>query len=118
MYRIDFVDLKNAAEIMYCFMTIPSLHSPECTIWGSGFPETIVNDGTDFIAEEDFCNKIVKSKADAVTCVAATDRADTRRVVLSLMPDTDYLVLNFPSSNGKLSVEEQKLLMLLEECDG
>lgn len=118
MYRIDFNDLQNAAEIMYCFMTVSSLYNPECTIWGTVFPETVVNDGADFMTEADFCNKIVKSKAEAITCVASTNRSDTRRVVLSLMPDTDYLVLNFPSSNGKLSTEEQKLIMLLEECDG
>ena len=114
MYRIDFTDLHNAAEIMYCFMTLPILHNPECTIWGSGFPETIANNGTNFIPEDEFCDKICKSGADAVTCIASTDREDTRRAVLSLMPDTDYLVLNFPSANGKPNEAEKRLLMLLE----
>ena len=32
MYRIDFEDIIEAAEIIHCFMTIPTLTNPECTI--------------------------------------------------------------------------------------
>ena len=115
MYRIDFTDMNNAAEILYCFMTIPTLHKPECSVWGSsGLPVTIENYGTGFMSEKDFCEKIRKSDADAITCVASMDYTDTRRVTLSLMPDTDYLVLNFPSPNGEPNEAEKRLLKILE----
>ena len=116
MYRIDFTDNRNAAEIIYCFMTIPSLMNPECTIWSdNGLPNTVVNDGTDFMTETEFCKKIISSDFAAISCVASTDKADTRRVVLTLMPDTDYLVLSFPFANGKPNEAELKLLRMMEK---
>lgn len=115
MYRIDFEDINEAAEIIYCFMTIPTLTNPECTIWSdSGIPNTIANGGTGFMTEQEFCHKITSVAFAAISCVASTDKADTRRVVLNLMPDTDYLVLNFPSANGKPNEAERKLLKFLE----
>lgn len=115
MYRIDFEDIIEAAEIFYCFMTIPTLTNPECTIWSdSGIPNTITNDGTGFMTEQEFCHKITSADFAAISCVASTDKADTRRVVLNLMPDTDYLILNFPSANGKPNEAERRLLKLLE----
>ena len=115
MYRIDFEDVNEAAEIIYCFMTIPTLTNPECTIWSdSGTPSTVTNDGTRFMTEQEFCKKIVSSDFAAISCVASTDKADRRRAVLNLMPGTDYLVLNFPSSNGKPNEAERRLMKLLE----
>ena len=115
MYRIDFTDLRNAAEILYCFMTLPCLTRPECTLWNeNGLPDTVVNDGAGFLTEEAFCRKIIGTKFLSITCVASTDKEDKRRVVLSLMEGMDFMVLNFPSANGKLSEAEQKLLKLLE----
>ena len=115
MYRIDFENITEAAEIIHCFMTLPSLTDPECTIWSAGgFPDTITNDGTGFMTEQEFCERIVASSFVAISCVASTDKENTRRVVLNLMPDTDYLVLNFPSANGELNEIEKRLLKLLE----
>ena len=115
MYRIDFEDINEAAEIFYCFMTIPTLTNPECTIWSdSGFPKTIANNGTGFMTEQEFCKKIMSTDFAAISCVTSTDKADTRRVVLNLMPDTDYLILNFPSANGKPNEAERRLIKLLE----
>ncbi len=115
MYRIDFKNADEAVEIIYCFMTIPALTNPECTIWDeSGISETLTNDGTGFMTEQDFCKRIISSEFVAISCVASTDKADTRRVALSLMPDTDYMVLNFPSANGKPNDAEKRVLKLLE----
>ena len=115
MYRINFTDLRNAAEIIYCFMTIPNLTNPECTVWrGSGVPTTIANAGKEFMSEQEFWRKILSSDFAAISCVASTDKADKRRVVLSLMPGADFLVLNFPSANGKPNEAEKRLLKLLE----
>lgn len=115
MYRIDYADLRSAAEIIYCFMTVPSLTNPECAIWdGVGIPETIVNSGSGFMSEETFCKKITETGFISVTCVASTDKADTRRVVLTLMPELEYMVLNFPAANGKPNEAERRLLKMLE----
>ena len=115
MYRIDFTDLRNAAEIIYCFMTLPSLTKPECSVWrGPGIPETVVNDGGTFMSEEAFCKKLLASDFLSITCVASTDNEDKRRVVLTLMQDMDFMVLNFPSANGKPNEAERRLLKLLE----
>lgn len=115
MYRIDYKDLNSAAEIMYCFMTLPILTRPECTIWSdNGIPNMVTNEGSGFMSEQEFCNRITSSGFAAISCVASTDKADTRRVVLNLMPDVDFMVLNFPSANGKPSEAEKRLLKLLE----
>jgi len=115
MYRIDYTDLRNAAEIIYCFMTIPNLTNPECTVWSdSGIPTTIANTGNGFMSEQEFCRRILSTDFAAISCVASTDKADKRRVVLSLMPGADFLVLNFPSANGKPNEAEKRLLKLLE----
>lgn len=116
MYRIDYSDLRDAAVTMYRFMTIPTLTRPECTIWGDSLPpDTITNTGTDFISEEEFCQKIISASASAVICVASTDRADKRRVVLSLIPSLGYLVLNFPTAaNGNLTWKEKDLMRMLQ----
>ena len=115
MYRIDFTDLRNAAEIIYCFMTLPSLNKPECSIWSSdGLPETVVNEGSGFLSLEDFCGKIIRNDFAAITCVASTDKEDRRRVVLNLMEGMNFMVLNFPQSNGKPNEAERRLLKLLE----
>ena len=115
MYRIDFDDLNSAAEIIYCFMTLPTLTRPECTIWSAGgIPNTVTNEGGGFMSEQEFCRKITSADFAAISCVASTDKADTRRVVLNLMPDLDFMVLNFPSANGKPNEAERRLLKLLE----
>lgn len=115
MYRIDFDDLNSAAEIIYCFMTLPTLTRPECTIWNNnGIPDTVTNEGSGFMTEQEFCKRITSSGFAAISCVASTDKADTRRVVLNLMPDMDFMVLNFPSANGKPNEAERLLLRLLE----
>lgn len=114
MYRIDYSNLREAAEILYCFMTVPSLNKPECSIWnGQGVPETFVNDG-DFMTEERFCRKIIGTDFASITCVASTDASDKRRVVLTLMPELGFMVLNFPQANGTPNEAELRILKLLE----
>ena len=96
-------------------MTIPTLTNPECTIWSDcGIPNTVSNDGTGFMTEQEFCHKVKSTEFVAISCVASTDKADTRRVVLNLMTDADYLVLNFFSADGKPNEAERKLLKFLE----
>ena len=111
MYRIDCDGLKTAARIMYRFMTNTSLVRPECTMWnGNGAPCTIVNNGDPFMTEKDMFRKIIKAASSTISCVASTDLADTRRVVLTYAPGLDFMVLNFPQANGRLTVVERKII--------
>lgn len=101
MYSIDFENLHKAAEIIYCFMTLPALTKPECTLWNDdGFPDTVTNTGKGFMSEEKFCRWIVNSDFAAISCVASTDKEDSRRVVLNLIPGARYMTLNFPMSSA------------------
>ena len=119
MYRIDFSDKAHAVSRIYDFMSIPLLNMPECTAWGETGPlMTITKDTDSFMLKDEFSRMLLGKNFVAVSCVASTDKADTRRVVLNLMPDTDYLVLNFPSANGKPNEAERRILQLLEMYDG
>jgi len=116
MYSIDFESLSEAAEIIYCFMTLPILIRPECTLWNDeGFPNTVTNKGKKFMSEEDFCRWLMSSDFAAITCVASTDKKDKRRVVLSFMSGARYMTLNFPTANGIPSEAEKNLLHILEK---
>ena len=118
MYSIDFENLHKAAEIIYCFMTLPALTKPECTLWNDdGFPDTVTNTGKGFMSEEKFCRWIVNSDFAAISCVASTDKEGSRRVVLNLIPGARYMTLNFPMSSGKPSEAEKRLLNILEKYD-
>jgi len=111
MYRIDCDGLKTAARIMYRFMTNTLLVRPECTMWnGNGVPSTIVNNGDSFMTEKDLFRKIIRASSSTISCVAATDQADTRRVVLTYAPGLDFMVLNFPQANGRLNAAERKII--------
>lgn len=116
MYRIDFESLSEAAEIIYCFMTLPVLTLPECTLWNDeGLPNTVTNKGKEFMSEEEFCRWLKSSDFAAISCVASTDKKDKRRVVLSLMPGSRYMTLNFPMAQGMPSEAEKSLLHILEK---
>ena len=116
MYSIDFESLSEAAEIIYCFMTLPVLTRPECTLWNDeGLPNTVTNKGKEFMSEEEFCRWLMSSDFAAISCVASTDKKDKRRVVLSLMPGARYMTLNFPMAKGMPSEAEKSLLHILEK---
>lgn len=111
MYRINFDGLKDAAHIIHCFMTNTLLVRPECTMWNStGAPSTIVNNGAPFMTEKDLFRKIIRAASSTISCVASTDPADTRRVVLTYASGLDFMVLNFPQANGRLTAAERKIV--------
>ena len=88
MYSIDFENLHKAAEIIYCFMTLPALTKPECTLWNDdGFPDTVTNTGKGFMSEEKFCRWIVNSDFAAISCVASTDKEDGREFSINDLGD-------------------------------
>lgn len=97
-------------------MTYSDLTRPECTLWSNAIPMlTFTNNGDGFMTERDFRKKLNTSDFAAITCVASTDKADTRRVVLNLVQGMGFMVLNFPSANGKLNSTEKGLLAKLRE---
>ena len=111
MYKLSCHNLRSVATTIHRFMTNKRLVQPECTIWpGSGAPTTIVNNGTVFITEQDLFRKIMRSASASISCVASTDLADTRRVVLTYVPGLDFMVLNFPQANGKLTTAEKQIV--------
>lgn len=114
MYNIPFKDFKDAAGILYRFMTDSDLTRPECSIFTKDKSTTITNNGDGFITEAEFFRKLNVPLLEAVLCVASTDKADTRRVVLSLIPQIKMMVLNFPSADGKLNAAEKRLMERLE----
>ena len=65
------------------------------------------------MTEQEFCRKLIGSGFAAVTCIASIDKADTRRVVLNLLPDAEFILLNFPNANGKPNEAEKRLLQSL-----
>lgn len=111
MYRIDFNGLKDAVHIIHRFMTNTLLVKPECTMWtDSAMPSTIVNTGDNFMSEKDLFRRVMRAASSPISCVAATDQADRRRVVLTYAPGLDYMVLNFPQANGRLTAAERKII--------
>ncbi len=67
MYSIDFENLHKAAEIIYCFMTLPALTKPECTLWNDdGFPDTVTNTGKGFMS---VMTKIAPEIADTIIAI-------------------------------------------------
>lgn len=111
MYKVSCNNLRSVATAVHRFMTNKLLVQPECTIWpGGGTPTTIVNNGTTFITEQDLFRRIMRAASASISCVAATDLADTRRVVLTYVPGLDFMVLNFPQSNGRLTNAEKRIV--------
>ena len=115
MYRVDYIDRPHAISRIYDFMTIPFLNMPECTVWGEKGPlMTLTNNGSAFLTKPEFKKRLLSSKMIAVSCVASTDRADNRRAVLTYTKDLDFMVLNFPSANGHLNADEDRVLDYLK----
>lgn len=111
IFRVDCKDLHTVAAAIHRFMTNTLLVRPECTMWSSsGAPSTIVNNGAPFMTERDLFRKIIRAASSAISCVASTDLADTRRVVLTYAPGLDFMVLNFPQANGRLTSAEKKIV--------
>ena len=115
MYRVDFSDKAQAITRMYDFMTSPFLNMPECTVWGANGPlMTLTNNGNSFISELEFKKRLAGSRMVAASCVASTDKADKRRVVLTYTEELDFMVLNFPAALAGLNADEKKVIEYLD----
>ena len=62
------------------------------------------------MTEKDLFRKIIRAASSTISCVASTDIADTRRVVLTYAPGLDFMVLNFPQANGRLTTTERQVM--------
>lgn len=115
MYRIDFSDKAHAVSRIYDFMTIPLLNMPECTVWGEAGPlMTITKDTDSFMLKDEFSRRLLGKNFAAVSCVASTDKADQRRVVLTFTQGLNFMVLNFPAAVNGLNASERKVLDYLD----
>lgn len=116
MYRLDYYNLREASEILYRFMTYPGLTKPECTLWSDGAPLiTYTNEGNGFMTEREFRVKLNSLEYSFISCVASTDKEDTRRVTLNVLPTSHYMILNFPSANGNPNKTERALMAALHD---
>lgn len=115
MYRIDYSDKAHAVSRIYDFMTIPVLNMPECTVWGETGPlMTIEKNAAVFMSKKDFSKRLLGKNFFAISCVASTDKADCRRVVLTFTLGLDFMVLNFPAAVDGLNADERKVLDYLD----
>lgn len=113
-FRLDYEDAQDAIHILYRFFSCPALTRPECTAWrGVAIGRTLDRD-TGPQSERAFAREISAKPYTAITCVAATDRADTRRVVLRYHPELPCLILSFPMAEKGLSTAEKALLRYLQ----
>lgn len=116
MYRVDYSDERAALKIIYRFLSIPFLTKPECSVWrDNGFANTVTDIKKEWPTEADFLREINNTPFKAISCTAATDRADKRRVALAYTPEIDMMVLSFPQANGKLNDREKQVFDYLYE---
>lgn len=115
MYRVDFSGISEAISRIYDFMTIPTLNMPECTVWGHGGPVlSLTNNCGAFMTRTQFQKRLLGCNMVAISCVASTDKADTRRAVLTYTKELDFMVLNFPSAVSGLNADEKKVIEYLD----
>lgn len=112
-FRLDYEDAQDAIHILYRFFSCPSLIRPECTVWQEIAVRQTLTWDTGPRSERAFAQEISACPYTAITCVAATDRADTRRVVLRYQPELPCLILSFPMAGKGLNAAEKALLRYL-----
>ncbi len=91
-------------------MTDLDLTRPECSIFTRNESYTITNDGNGFLTEVGFFRKFNAPLLDVILCVAGMNKDDTRRVVITFVPEVKIMAINFPSSNVKLNAVERRLM--------
>ena len=117
-YAYPYDSPSDACRIIYRrFMRNPTLTMPECSLYST---TRIL--GTLYWnrlpSEREFLRKLLAPEVDTVICTAATDAADTRRVVLLLkrnVPEFRELVITFPQAKRSLSNAELALLDFLRQ---
>ena len=62
------------------------------------------------MAESDLFRRIIRTEIVSISCVAATDLDDTRRVAFAYMSGVDFMVPSLPQSNGRLSDVKRKVV--------
>ena len=115
MYKIDYNDSVDALRILYCFMILQTLFHSECSVMGrTGILRFLTGEEAQKLGRNAFYRAVALPDLSAIICVASTDRADKRRVVLTFMPELRLLTLNFPALEGKLGNAEHDLIRMLK----
>lgn len=115
-YYYPYDELRDGISLLHKFLTNPGLTLPELTVCRNDPVRPFETyDGIGDMTEEEFYKKILPHKFDALLCVAATDKADTRRVSLLLVKEEHAIILSFPSANGELNDIEKQIVQMLSE---
>lgn len=121
IYKIGVKSLEEAENVIHRFLTLDLLTDPEFTVFesahkGTNRSETMKTYGNKEIPSLIQIQQIIENdKTEGVLCVAATDKADIRRVVLSYLPEMEFIALSFPMAHDGLNEVECELLELLNK---
>ena len=121
MYKIVVKNSEEAGRVIHHFLTLDLLTNPELTVFKSA------NEGIDsheamktygchelpsLIQIQQF---VLSDKTEGILCVAATDKADIRRVVLSYLPGMEFIALSFPMAHNGLNDAEKDILEFMSK---
>lgn len=121
MYKIDVKNPEKAGKVIHRFLTLDLLTNPELTVFksaneGIDSPKAMKTYGCHEIPSlNQIQNTILSDKTEGILCVAATDKADIRRVVLSYLPGMEFIALSFPMAHNGLNEVECELLDFLNK---
>lgn len=121
IYKIDVKSLEEAGSVIHRFLTLDLLTNPECTVFESAHTGTIQSEAMKTYGYKEIPSLIqiqhiiMSDKTEGILCVAATDKADIRRVALSYLPEMEFIALSFPMAHDGLNEAECELLDLLNK---
>ncbi len=114
MFTLDVSSEREALECIYDFLKQPFLTNPEYSlIDGSGTlagSKTFGNNHTALLGSfDDFKRELNRIRWDVCLCVAGTDAADTRRMVISYYRDTNKLIINYVAAGSGMTAAEKRI---------
>ena len=121
MYKIGVKSLEKTGNVIHRFLTLELLTDPEFTVFesahkGTNRSETMKTYGNKEIPSLIQIQQIIENdKTEGVLCVAATDKADIRGVVLSYLPGMEFIALSFPMAHNGLNDAEKDVLEFMSK---
>lgn len=121
MYKIGVKSLEKTGNVIHRFLTLDLLTDPEFTVFesahkGTNRSETMKTYGNKEIPSLIQIQQIIENdKTEGVLCVAATDKADIRGVVLSYLPGMEFIALSFPMAHNGLNDAEKDVLEFMSK---
>lgn len=121
MHKIGVKSLEKTGNVIHRFLTLDLLTDPEFTVFesahkGTNRSETMKTYGNKEIPSLIQIQQIIENdKTEGVLCVAATDKADIRGVVLSYLPGMEFIALSFPMAHNGLNDAEKDVLEFMSK---